>query len=210
MNTPIANAATFRFTSLSGAAIAAHLSELARLRIAVFREFPYLYDGNEDYERRYLKTYVDSPRSLVLLVHDGDALVGATTGVPLADETEEFQRPFRAAGYALERVFYCGESVLEARYRGRGVYRHLFAAREAHARALGGFAWCTFCAVQRAADHPLRPATYQPLNAVWEHFGYREQPALETTFTWTDVDQTAASAKPMRFWLKPLVPEVRA
>jgi GNAT superfamily N-acetyltransferase len=202
----MSTSATFRFTPLSGSAIAAHLSELARLRITVFREFPYLYDGSEEYERRYLKTYVDSPRSLVLLVHEGDTLIGATTGLPLADETEEFQRPFMRAGYDLQRVFYCGESVLDARYRGRGVYKHLFAARESHARALGGFDWCTFCAVQRAADHPLRPADYQPLYAVWQHFGYSEQAQLETTFTWQDIDQPAPSAKPMRFWLKALTP----
>ena len=210
MITPLANSVTFRFTPLSGAAIAAHLGDLARLRIGVFREFPYLYDGSEDYERRYLQTYVDSPRSRVLLVHDGDTLIGATTGLPLADETEEFQRPFRQAGYDLARVFYCGESVLDARWRGRGVYKHLFAAREAHARALGGFDWCTFCAVRRAADHPLRPPDYRPLDAVWQHFGYVEQPALETTFTWQDIDQPAPSAKPMRFWLKSLTPQAAA
>ena len=195
---------TFRFTPLSGSAIAARVGDLARLRIAVFREFPYLYDGSEDYERRYLQTYVDSPRSLVVLVHDADVLVGATTGLPLADETEEFQRQFLRSGYVLERVFYCGESVLDPRYRGRGVYKHLFAAREAHARTLGGFDWCAFCAVQRAPDHPLRPPGYQPLNAVWQHFGYTEQPALETTFTWQDVDCAPPTAKPMRFWLKAL------
>jgi len=196
--------ATLRFTRLSGAAIEPHLQGLARLRIGVFREFPYLYDGSAEYERKYLQTYVDTPRSLVMLVHDGDALVGATTSLPMSDETEEFQRPFVAAGYDTARVFYCGESVLEPSYRGHGIYKHLFHAREQHARALGGFEMCTFCCVQRRADHVLRPQGYAPLDAVWHRFGYREQPQLTTQYTWKDIDETQPSAKTMHFWTKPL------
>jgi len=196
--------AEFALRRYSGADIAPHVPALAKLRIAVFREFPYLYDGDEAYERRYLQTYVDSPRSLVALVYAGDALVGATTGLPMDDETEEFKRPFRAGGYDTRRVFYCGESVLDPRYRGRGIYRHLFEARERHAQALGGFAICTFCCVQRPADHPLRPHGYAPLDAVWRHFGYAEQPQLSTEYVWKDIDEPQPSAKLMRFWLKRL------
>ena len=56
---------TFAFQRVIGAAIAPHVPDLARLRIEVFREFPYLYDGAEDYERKYLQTYINSPRSLM-------------------------------------------------------------------------------------------------------------------------------------------------
>lgn len=197
---------TLRFTRLSGAAIAPHLDGLARLRIGVFREFPYLYDGDTAYEHKYLQTYVASRHSLVVLVHDGDALVGATTSLPMCDETDEFQRPFRDAGYDTARVYYCGESVLDAHYRGRGVYKHLFHAREQHARDLGGFALSTFCCVQRPARHALRPADYAPLDAVWQHFGYREQAQLTTQYIWKDIDEAQPSAKSMRFWIKPLAP----
>jgi GNAT superfamily N-acetyltransferase len=205
MSTP----ADFTFKQLSGAAVVAHVEDLARLRIGVFREFPYLYDGDEDYERRYLQTYVNSPRSIVVLVFDGDTLIGATTGLPMQDETEEFQRPFLDHGYDTRTVFYCGESVLHRDYRGRGIYKHLFQAREQHARDLGGFDLCTFCCVQRGSDHPLRPNDYVPLNAVWQRFGYVEQPQLTTHYTWKDIDQPSPAEKTMRFWLKPLAAENR-
>jgi len=193
----------FRYTKVSGAAIVPHLPGLARLRIGVFREFPYLYDGSDAYERKYLQTYVDSPQSIVVLVHHGEELIGATTGLPMSDESEEFPQPFTQAGYDVSRIFYCGESVLDARWRGRGIYKHLFAARERHARELG-FTLCAFCCVQRPADHPLRPINYTPLDAVWHHFGYRERPDLFTRYDWKDTDQAQSSAKIMRFWTKPL------
>lgn len=187
---------------LHGAAIAAVVDQLAALRICVFRDFPYLYEGDEAYERRYLQTYLNSPRSLCLLVKDGDAVVGASTALPLADESREFQQPFVAAGMDLERIFYFGESVVLPAYRGRGLGVRFFAEREAHARALGGFDWCCFCAVERPADHPLRPAGYQPLDRFWQQRGFAHQPQLRTHYEWQDVGDNHPSAKAMSFWLK--------
>ncbi len=37
----------FDYKRLSGSQIAPYIDELAQLRITVFREFPYLYDGDE-------------------------------------------------------------------------------------------------------------------------------------------------------------------
>ncbi len=193
----------FRYERLSGKQIAPHLDDLAQLRIEVFREFPYLYDGDEAYERHYLQTYVDSTRSICSLVYDGDSLVGATTGLPMSDETAEFKKPFADAKCDIPRIFYCGESVLKKSHRGRGIYKHLFRAREEHAKALG-FELATFCCVQRPDDHPLRPHDYVPLNAIWVRFGYSEHAELETEYVWKDIDRSEPQPKRMRFWLKSL------
>ena len=197
----------FTYIHLSGAAILQHVPDLARLRIEVFREFPYLYDGDEDYERQYLQTYVNSSRSLAVLVLDGDDLIGASTGLPMQDETAEFQRPFLEHGFALPRIFYCGESVLRRDYRGRGIYKRLFQARAQHARSMNQFNLCTFCGVQREPQHPLRPAGHLPLNTVWQRFGYAEHTTLATQYRWKDIDQAQATAKTMRFWTKSLEPQ---
>lgn len=131
--------------------------------------------------------------------------MGASTGLPLADESEAFQRPFIAGGWDPARLFYCAESVLLPAWRGRGLGVRFFAEREAHARRLGHIDWCTFCAVQRAVDHPRRPEGYQPLDEFWTRRGYRHHPELHTEYRWCDLDETEESAKPMSFWLKELV-----
>ena len=51
-------------------AIAAVIPDLARLRIAIFREFPYLYDGSLDYETDYLKLYATTPGAIVVTARD--------------------------------------------------------------------------------------------------------------------------------------------
>lgn len=193
-----------RLERLHGPGIARRVHELAELRMTVFREWPYLYEGDLAYERRYLQYYVDSPRAFALLVFDGNEAVGATTAMPLADEAQAMQAPFREAGFDVGRVFYNAESVLLPEYRGRGLYRTFFEEREAYARDFGEYDWITHCAVQRPDDHPLRPADARPLDDVWRHFGYAPRPDLMATYPWRDVGETGETEKPLMFWLKAL------
>ncbi len=192
---------------LPGPELGPWLADLARLRITVFRDFPYLYDGTAEYEEKYLQTYLRSADSIVVLALDGDKVIGASTGLPMQDETEEFQKPFIDQGYDPARIFYCGESVLLRDYRGKGIYKEFFLGREGQARKLGRFDYCSFCCVQRPDDHPLRPADYVPLDAVWTKFGYVKHPELKTSYSWKDVDQAEETEKPMVFWMKPLAAE---
>ena len=120
----------------------------------------------------------------------------------MRDETIEFQQPFLAQGYAIERIFYFGESVLLPPYRGQGIGVAFFEARQAHARQVGEFDLYCFCAVERESDHPLRPAGYQPLDNFWGHRGYTKHPELVTVYRWKDIDQPIETDKKMVFWLK--------
>ncbi|MHB8763693.1 MAG: GNAT family N-acetyltransferase [Deferrisomatales bacterium] len=189
----------------SGPAVARYLPDVARLRLAVFREWPYLYDGDPAYEEAYLRTYTASPRSTVVVALDRGRVVGASTGVPLADETAEVQRPFLAAGIDPAPIFYCGESVLLGAYRGRRLGVRFFEEREAHARALG-LGVSAFCGVDRWADDPRRPPDYVPLDAFWRRRGYEKHPELRTTISWKELGEAAESPKPMVFWVKRLAP----
>jgi GNAT superfamily N-acetyltransferase len=188
----------------SGQALNQFIPDLARLRIDVFREWPYLYDGDLAYEERYLKTYIEAPNSVIVLAFDNDNVVGASTGIPLISETEEVQAPFLKAGYDPNTIFYCGESVLMPEYRGQGAGVAFFDQREAHARDIGGFNYSCFCGVQRPVDHPRRPADYIPLDNFWRKRGYEKHDELNTTFSWKELDETEESPKPMTFWMKAL------
>lgn len=194
---------TVRLETWSGDAIAANRDALAALRITVFRDFPYLYDGDLDYERGYLQTYIDAPAAVVVAALDGGRVVGAATALPLADETDDVKAPFLARAMDLGTIFYFGESILLAGYRGQGIGHGFFDGREAQARRHGS-AVAAFCAVQRPADHPRRPADYRPLDDFWRKRGYRPEPGMTTTFTWQDLDESGQSVKPMQFWLRRL------
>ena len=189
--------------SLSGAALLPHLDDVAKLRIAVFRDWPYLYEGDVGYEREYLAAYAQSADSVVVLARDGDAVVGASTGLPLVQDSAEFQAPFLARGIDVANVFYCGESVLLPAWRGRGIGHAFFDAREAHARTLGGFDWTAFAAVDRDDADPRRPSGHRGNEAFWTGRGYVRQPGMTMHLHWNEVG-IGDVLHPLTFWLRPL------
>jgi len=193
-----------RIESLTGEAMRAAIPAIARLRVTVFRDWPYLYDGTMSYESAYLRRFAASEDSVVVAAYDGDTIVGAATGAPLGDHAEDFAKAFEGDAFDITRIFYCGESVLLPAYRGQGLGHAFFDGREGHARALGRFTHITFCGVVRPDDHPLRPANYRPLDDFWMKRGYRKADGLTTTYAWKDIDEAGESAKAMQFWLKAL------
>lgn len=188
---------------IAGPAITGVLDDLARLRIEVFRDWPYLYDGDMAYERSYLEAYTQSPGALVVGAWHEGRLVGAATGAPMEDHADDFARPFLDRGHDLTDIFYCGESVLLPRFRGQGAGHAFFDHREAQARRLGRRFVC-FCAVVRPDSHPARPANYRPLDDFWSARGYARMEGIVAEFAWKDVGEDRETSKDMQFWMRRL------
>lgn len=189
------------FLTKQGQAIETVFDDLAKLRIAVFQDFPYLYEGTEEYEKEYLKIYSNSAKSFLFAIYDGDKMVGATTCIPLLDETEDIQAPFKEAGFDIESIFYFGESILLSNYRGLGLGHRFFDAREEYAASFGTFKTTCFCSVERI-NHPAEPADYRPNDAFWIKRGYHKVSDLKATMEWPDIGQTISTPKTMIFWMK--------
>lgn len=187
---------------IPGTELSRWLDALGELRIRVFREYPYLYDGTLEYEREYLRVYERCADSLVVLVtNERCELVGATTCIPLAAESGDFLKPFIDAGLPVSEYLYCGESVVLPEWRGHGLGKEFFARREAHARRLG-LKRMAFCAVDRPDDHPQRPGGYLPLDGFWTAIGFEKVPDLKAEFSWKEVGEPHESPKTLTFWTK--------
>lgn len=195
--------ATVKIMRLKGKDIVPYIPDLAKLRISVFRDYPYLYEGDLDYEYHYLETYIKCPESVIILALDENNVIGASSALPLAFEVGEFQKPFLEHHIDINHVFYFGESVLQPRYRGHNIYRHFFSEREAAAAEYGAKI-VAFAAVEREENDIRKPKGYTPLNSVWEHFGYKKHPELCAYFNWKEIGETEEIPKPLIFWLKNL------
>ena len=190
--------------TFTGADVTPHIDAVAELRIAVFRDWPYLYAGDREYEKNYLATYAQSPESLFVLAFDGDRVIGASTGIPLTDETAAFQQPFLDRGIELGDVFYFGESVLLKEYRGHGLGHRFFDEREGYARRLGRFRLTAFCAVERTLDDPRKPEGFRPNDVFWNKRGYARQDDMFCQLEWQEIGHDMGSCHRLRFWLRPL------
>ena len=190
-------------STLTAADLQRALPQLAALRIEVFRDFPYLYDGSIDYEESYLTALIKSKDSIIVAGEDDSKIVGCATGSALEGHHQEFASPFSENGFDPNEVFYCGESVLLPDYRGRGLGHTFFERREAHAMACG-YKYSAFCGVVRPDNHTLRPATYSPLDTFWKKRGYRKAEGMIAMFRWKDIDQPEETEHPMQFWIREL------
>lgn len=188
---------------LTGDALEAALDDVAGLRISVFRDWPYLYDGSRDYEREYLQTYRESAGAVLVGAFDGERLIGAATGTPMEDHADDFAAPFKATGVDLSDIFYCAESVLLPEYRSLGIGHRFFDLREAHAREMGR-SHVAFCSVMRSDDHPAKPAEYRSNHVFWEKRGYTQLPGVVAEFSWRDLGDSAETKKPLQFWMRKL------
>lgn len=179
------------------------LTEMAKLRILVFREFPYLYAGSEAYESNYLRTYFNARGAGVMGAFDGEQLIGMATALPLEEAEEDFRSPLIQSGYPIQQIFYFGESVLRPEYRGRGIGKQFFDLREAHARAIcPSLRYTSFCAVNREANDSRKPENYRTLDGFWKSRGYQKHEHIQARFKWPEVGSSQESEQTLSYWIK--------
>lgn len=187
---------------LSGNQARKYVKELAHLRLQVFYEFPYLYEGTLDYEIKYLETYFKAEHSIIILLKDVDSIIGASTGIWAKEEEAAFKVPLIEWGLNPDQVFYFGESVILAEYRGRGFGKMFFQERESFARSLPNIKNIAFCRVVREVNHPLKPIEYRPLDTFWQSQGFQEAAGLATLYSWKDRTEKQETVKQMQYWIK--------
>lgn len=178
---------------------------LAALRMAVFREWPYLYAGDAAYEEAYIAEFLGSAQAALVVARDGAEPVGVATASPLASQPDSLCAPLVAAGIDVARSFYFGESVLLPAYQGQGIGHRFFDEREAAARAFGA-ATAVFCAVVRDPAHPARPGDARELAPFWRKRGYAPLAGVTCSMDWRELGEAAERAHVMQFWARDLAP----
>ena len=182
--------------------ISNYIKEIARLRIEIFREYPYLYAGDYEYENEYLQRYLKAKNAMVLLAFSKSQIIGATTCLPICEEEKEFLDPVLKNGFDINKVFYFGESLVQKEFRGQGIGKAFFKKREEHAlECIPNLEYTCFCAVVRE-NHRLKPNGYTPLTQFWNKQGYKENAQVYASYSWKDIDKKFDDKKQLNFWFK--------
>ncbi|MBI2743418.1 MAG: GNAT family N-acetyltransferase [Chlamydiales bacterium] len=193
---------TIKICKFTGSAIKTYLPGIARLRVEIFRDYPYLYEDDIHSETEYLRKYSNCKEAMVVIVFDGSEIVGASTGIPLEEESDEVKKVFTDRKIDPSPYYYFSESMLLKKYRGRGIGHHFFDVREAHVKSLQKYKQICFCTVLRPEQDTLKPDDYIPLDDFWKKRGYVKHPELTNPMGWLDIGTEKNSDKPMVFWVK--------
>lgn len=180
-----------------GADIEHYAERLGRFRIEIFAEYPYLYDGNIEYERKYLARYAASPNSFLIFCEDASGFVAACTGICMKDADEEFQRVFEPQEIA--KTYYIGEVMIRNGYRGKGIGSKLLTDAVSLIKSMG-FKQASLCAVEREENHPLRPNDYVSPDNLWRRFGFKKLQEKKAQYSWKDIGAAGESQKLMSVW----------
>ena len=165
--------------SFIGASIQPYLASIARLRLEVFRDFPYLQQGTLEDEIAIIQQHVECPHAIAVVVFDGSTIVGVSTGMPANQQSEEFQKVLREHQIEPQGCFLFSESVLLKQYRGRGIGHHFYDLREDHVKQLKTYDSICFFTVARSQNDPQRPIDYLPLTDFWTKRGYMLCPHIQ-------------------------------
>lgn len=179
------------------------LPSFTRLRIEIFSDYPYLYDGDEISERKYLEKFNEMENALALGVFDQSELVGEATAYPLIYEHESLSKSFLDHDRSLEDYFCIGEIILKKDYRSQGLGGRLCEKLEAFARSKGFQSLCFF-EIDRGPDDPKRPEGYRKLDTYWGGHGYQKHPELNGLVPYKEKGESEESPKKMVFWIKKL------
>ena len=189
---------------LTGTAIADGLDDMATLRLDIFQEYPYLYQGRREDELEYLGTYAEAPDACVMLAYDGQTVIGAATGMPLIHEDAQMIDAFTGTTLPLNEIYYVGELLFRSAYRNCGLGQKLLARLERQIHSFGSYRRLTCATVERPDDHPLRPRDYLPITRFLASTGFVRLPGVTTSFVWQETDGIKRDHL-MQFWSKDLI-----
>ena len=192
--------------ALEGPVAARWLDDIVRIRVELYREFPYLYDGDAAREALCLRTYLECGEAVFLAAFDGDRMAGFSSSIPLAMEDEALTEPFRRAGLDPADYLYIGEMLVEAPWRSWKLLWEHKKYHEARARALH-LKYVAMVTVDRAENHPLRPRRYKPLEHIIHYCGYEKIRDLSVSMRWPRADSGSERANRLSVWRRRVLPE---
>jgi|GEM_PF-357781 len=188
--------------------LSSYLKEIAAFRIKYFREFPYLYEGNFEYEHKYINGFASDSRALLTIVKKDTEIVGVSTALPLVSEADilgDAVKKFVEKGLNPKEYYYYGEVVIKPEHQGQGVAGALMKMQESFAKSLG-FEKIALATVVRNTSDERMPKNYVSTDGVWRAAGFKKED-IYIDYEWPTIlaDNSIKSINNlMVFWTKDL------
>lgn len=203
--TGINKAQDYQFKLLYGPEIKDEINFIAQQRIDIFKEYPYLYEGNFETEIAYLMWFVEQRDSCAAIAYKDNNPVGFITGISFVAFENHFKGSkdiFIKASLDPSAYYYFCEVIVKPEHRRNSIAKRLFALLEAHAKSQGYRAGCFVN--ESHEDHPLKPADYKDLTSLFHALGYTKT-NLSIMFKWQTLAQNGKIEELehiLTYWLK--------
>jgi len=185
-----------------------YIDLVAKLRLEYFKEFPYLYEGNIEYEKKYVTGYTLDKKSMIAVVKINGEVAGISTGIPLISDSEivaDIKKGFQKKEINIDEYYYYGEVIILPKFRGLGLSRKLFEAQDKIVKEWG-FRHVYILTVIRENNHPLKPKNYKSPDVLWKRLGFL-QIDKTVSYHWSTIQKDGSvknNENTLQFWIKNL------
>lgn len=194
--------------SLRGKEILPFAEDLFTLRIAIFKEFPYLWEGKIEEEKNsiYNKKFLESEDAVMVIAKDKrtKSIIGIASANSLKNEISDLQNILLQRGLNPAEFFYFRESMLLPEYRGLGIGKIFLQEREKIAKQHPQINHITFFCVERDHNDPRKPHDYRSPYLLWHKEGFKKRDDIHHTFEWKIVEEEKPIPNKIVFWIKNL------
>lgn len=190
--------------ALKGHQILPYLDAFGKLRITIFREYPYLYDSDPEVEKNYLKNYAQNKESLFILAKNQDKLIGCLSSIPFKGIAHESWAKPLQSHLPIASIFYLGDMLVLKEHRNRGIGTKMYNRFEEEVRKMHKFTQIAFIEVIRPNDDPKRPKHYHTLDPFWEKKGYIKHPELTSCISYKEIGESTETEHAFHFQIKTL------
>jgi hypothetical protein len=188
--------------SFTGLGLRPYIHSVAKLRLEVFKEYPYFKDPDLAEEMRHLRKISCCKESISVLIFDGTTLVGVSIGYPLESAEPSLLGVWKGRHQEISSYFYFENPALLKHYRGRGIGHHFFDAKEAHVVHYKKYKHICFCAPESLECVPDRPSDFISPSDFWRKRGYIHHPEIKGTLSWKKNGEAHPKEHRMSFWVK--------
>lgn len=195
----------YHIVHLIGPEAKKYVTDIANIRIQVFKEFPYLYAGTLEYEQEYSDYFSKDERAILIAAMQDERIIGFITGMPLSLEnplTKDVAQKLLAKGLTdISHYYYLGEAIVLAEYRKPLLIYNLFKKFKEETKNFT-YQKIGILTVIRDKNHPLRPAGYRSIESILKYFKFHPTDII-IDFEWPTFQASGEienAANPMLFW----------
>lgn len=192
----------FKLEVVKGKQILRYINDLCGLRMAFYREYPYLHAENKEKEVKYFQTLAASEESSIVFAKEGNRIVGAIIGAPLKDMKEKFRAAYNKKGKPVDSVYYLSDIFVAKDHRGEGIGSELFNKFEEEVRKMKKYNEIDLYRIDRPKADLKKPENYTPTEEFWKHRGFHAETGLKAVFNWTDLGAEVETPHSMLVYLK--------
>jgi hypothetical protein len=180
---------------------------LSKTRLDFFKEYPYLYIGNSEYETSYIESYAKGKDAMFVTIEENGNTYGIASGISFSSEFKIINNATSQLNKLIDinLCAYLGELIIFPQMRGKGYSRKILKIQEDFYRNLGYKHTC-FLTVIRTVNHPLKPTNYVDSTLFWEPIQYKKT-TITTIFNWPTLQpngEVIDQENELVFWIKDL------